>query len=68
MEAKSTIRDGWGILLNAQNHLENTPSTSVANAKALGDAEMLIQNVRLSHFEIFSREWALNRAVIVPTE
>lgn len=68
MKAKSTIRDGWGILLNAQNHLENTPATSVANAKALGDAEMLIQNVRLSHFIIFAKEWVLNRAVIVPAE
>lgn len=65
---KSTIRDGWGILLNAQNHLENTPSTSVANAKALGDAEILIQNVRLANFETFSHEWALNRAVVVAGE
>lgn len=56
MKIKSTIRDGWGILLNASSHITDK------------DAIALLASVRLSHFEIFSREWALNRAVIVAAE
>lgn len=53
---KSTIRDGWGILLNASAH--------ITDEKAIA----LLAQVRLANFETFSHEWALNRAVVVAGE
>lgn len=48
----STIRDGWGILLNAESHLRAT-SNDVA-------AIQLIQEVRQndSNFRSWAQEWA----------
>lgn len=50
---KSTIRDGWGILLNASAH--------ITDEKAIA----LLAQVRLANFLTWSHEWARNRNSVV---
>lgn len=42
---KSSIRDGWGLLLNASSHITNP------------DAIKLLESTRLANFESWSRQW-----------
>ena len=57
---RSSISDGWGILLNAQNHLEQTSGGNAEYRSARNQAAMIAAWVRTnqSNFELWAREWA----------
>ncbi len=53
---KSTIRDGWGILLNAASYITDQ------------DAIHLLRVVRIANIESFSKEWVRGNYPIVKKE
>jgi hypothetical protein len=56
MKGKSTVRDGWGILLNACSHLQDTTAIE------------FIKNHRMENFYGFSIGWGNHHYAIVEKE